>query len=304
MESLGLTGYEIKVYLALLEAGSMTASDISKRSGVPYSKIYEVLNSLEDKGWLESDSSRPQKFFPKSPSTALQAMRMRVENGIRDNENLILGELMPVYERSGIRERPEIWVVRGIYNIAAKVNEIVQACEHELLIALPEIAEAMARPVQPTLRRLNEKGVKITVLASEQTTDETIRALSRIANVRLKNNMFGGGVIGDSRQVVILLGEGNNVKGVFEPIAIWAEHPGLAGYAKDYFHYLWADAVSGQQNELRRNIKRVSNTSKTRTKTTSAHRGESIMRRDSKNGVVNNVIVKDNGPADKKIEAR
>ena len=77
MESLGLTGYEIKVYLSLLETGSMTASDVSKKSGVPYFKIYEVLNSLEDKGWLDSASSRPQKFFPKCPLTALEAMQMR-----------------------------------------------------------------------------------------------------------------------------------------------------------------------------------------------------------------------------------
>lgn len=34
MESLGLTSYEIKVYLSLLEHGSMTAADISKTSGV------------------------------------------------------------------------------------------------------------------------------------------------------------------------------------------------------------------------------------------------------------------------------
>ena len=52
--------------------------------------------------------------------------------------------------------------------------------------------------------------------------------------------MFGGGVIGDSTQVLILLGEEGNRKG--EPIAIWADHPGLAGYAKDYFNYLWNDA--------------------------------------------------------------
>ncbi|MDW0283229.1 MAG: helix-turn-helix domain-containing protein, partial [Nitrososphaeraceae archaeon] len=141
MESLGLTSYETKVYLSLLETGSMTASDISKKSGVPYSKIYEVLNSLEDKGWLEIDSSRPQKFFPKSPLTALEAMRMRIENDIRDNENLIVGELMPIYQKSGVREKPEIWVVRGIYNIAAKVSEIIQTCQHELLIALPHVAE-------------------------------------------------------------------------------------------------------------------------------------------------------------------
>jgi hypothetical protein len=54
--------------------------------------------------------------------------------------------------------------------------------------------------------------------------------------------MFGGGVIGDSKQVMILLGEGRNGNMNVEPIAIWAEHTGLAGFAKDYFHYLWADA--------------------------------------------------------------
>ena len=242
MESLGLTSYEIKVYLSLLQMGSMTASDISKRSGVPYSKIYEVLNSLEDKGWLESDSSRPQKFFPKSPLSALEAMRMRIENDIKDNENLVVSELMPMYEKSGIREKPEIWVVRGIYNIAAKVSEIIQTCQKELLIALPQVAEDIAKPVQPMLRMLKERGVKIIVLASEETNPETVRALSRIADVKLKNNMFGGGVIGDSRQVMILLGEGRLEKGNYDPIAIWADHTGLAGFAKDYFHYLWVDA--------------------------------------------------------------
>jgi len=245
MEDLGLTSYEIKVYIALLESGSMNASEMSKKSSVPYSKIYDVLNSLEEKGWIESNSSRPQKFFPKSPLTALEAMRLRIENGIKENENLIVSELMPMYEKSGIKERPEIWVVRGVYNIAAKVNEIIQTCRQELLIAIPHVAEDIAKPIQPALRILHEKGIKITVLASEETNAETVRAISRIAKVRLKNNMFGGGVIGDGRQVMILLGEGRSDKGgIFEPIAIWAEHIGLAGFAKDYFHYLWADAHS------------------------------------------------------------
>ena len=122
MEDLGLTGYEIRVYTSILEAGAMTAADISKKSGVPYSKIYEVLNTLEEKGWLESDSSRPalaperscpQKFFPQSPSTALEAMRMRSENSFRESQSTIVSELMPIYTKSGIKEKPEIWVVRG-----------------------------------------------------------------------------------------------------------------------------------------------------------------------------------------------
>jgi len=253
MESLGLTGYEIRVYMALLEYGQMTAAAISKTASVPYSKIYEVLNSLEDNGRLESDSSRPQKFFPISPSTALDAMKMRMENVIRDNQNLIESELMLIYEKSGMKEKPEIWVVRGIYNIAAKVNEIIESAEQDLLIAMPQVAEEIARLTQPLLRTTHERGVKITVLASEETSQETVKMISRVANVRLKDNMFGGGVIGDSRQVVILLSEGRSENGSFEPIAIWAEHPGLARFAKDYFQYLWTDA-GGEENRNLNNI--------------------------------------------------
>jgi HTH-type transcriptional regulator, sugar sensing transcriptional regulator len=241
MENLGLTGYEIRVYLSLLETGAITAADISKRSGVPYSKIYEVLNTLEEKEWLESDSSRPQKFFPKSPSTALEAMRMRHENNFRDSQSTIVNELMPMYTKSGIKERPEIWVARGIFNIAAKVNEIVQNSQQELLVALPFVAENVAKPIQPILRMLHEKGVRIKILASAKLNPETLKALSRVAEVRLKDGLFGGGVIGDGKHVVILLGEGTGENGSFEPIAIWADHAGLAGFAKGYFQYLWED---------------------------------------------------------------
>jgi sugar-specific transcriptional regulator TrmB len=249
MEDLGLTGYEIRVYTSLLETGAMTAADISKKSGVPYSKIYEVLNSLEDKGWLESDSSRPQQFFPRSPSTALEAMRMRSENNFRESQTTIVAELMPIYTKSGIKEKPEIWVVRGIYNIAAKVNEIVQDCQQELLVALPSVAEQIAKPMQPILRTLHERGVKITVLTSEETRADTIKALSRVSEVRLKNSMFGGGVIADGKHVLILLGESMGENGIVDPIAIWADHAALAGFAKDYFQYLWADAKSQKKDK-------------------------------------------------------
>jgi len=43
LEKIGLTSYEIRTFSALLKAGEQTASDLSQKSGVPYSKIYEVL---------------------------------------------------------------------------------------------------------------------------------------------------------------------------------------------------------------------------------------------------------------------
>ena len=250
MENLGLTGYEIRVYLSLLDTGSMTAADISKKSGVPYSKIYEVLNSLEEKGWLESGQLPGRKSFsPSLPQQPLGIMRTRHENNFRESQSTIVNELMPMYTKSGIKERPEIWVARGVYNIIAKVNEIIQNVQQELLVALPFVAVDIAKPLQPELRTLHDRGdVKINILASAKINPDTVKTLSRVAEVRLNDGLFGGGIIGDAKHVVILLGEGTGENGSFEPIAIWADHAGLAGFAKGYFQYLWEDASEKKQS--------------------------------------------------------
>jgi sugar-specific transcriptional regulator TrmB len=239
MEVIGLTSYEIKAYTTLLTEGSLTAQELSARSGVPYSKIYEVLGKLEEKGWIESDNSRPTKFYPRSPATALESMRMRIESEMKEAEGVIMSELMPLYNKSGIKERPEIWVLRGLYNIVAKVKEVILASEKELLIALPAVASSISKQMQPLLRELKDKGVRIAIIAAESTSEDILRALSRVADVRLKDSMFGGGVISDSKQVILLLASERLSN---EPLAILAEHTGLASFAREYFNYLWQDA--------------------------------------------------------------
>jgi len=241
MEAIGLTSYETKAYITLLTEGPLTAQELSSRSGVPYSKIYEVLGKLEEKGWIDTDDSRPSRFYPKSPVTALESMRMRIESEMKEAEGVIMNELMPLYNRSGIKERPEIWVLRGLYNIVAKVKEVMLASERELLIALPSIATSISKQMQPMLRELRNKGVRVTIIAAENTDEEILKGLRRVAEVRLKDSMFGGGVISDSRQVILLLASERLSN---EPLALLAEHTGLAGFAREYFNYLWQEAKS------------------------------------------------------------
>ena len=76
----------------MLKGGELTASDISQKSGVPYSKIYEVLGTLEEKGWVCSDDSRPTKYFAKSPATALETTKQKQEQDFKENQNVILNE--------------------------------------------------------------------------------------------------------------------------------------------------------------------------------------------------------------------
>ena len=56
----GLCGYEAKAYFALLAVGESKAGQLARKSSVPQSKIYEVLESLNDKGFVElTEDERP-----------------------------------------------------------------------------------------------------------------------------------------------------------------------------------------------------------------------------------------------------
>ena len=99
LDKIGLTGYEIKTFSALLKSEGLIASDLSQKSGVPYSKIYEVLGTLEDKGWIGSDDSRPTRYFAKSPATGLETTKQKMEDDFTQNKSVILNELVPLYEK-------------------------------------------------------------------------------------------------------------------------------------------------------------------------------------------------------------
>ena len=242
LEKIGLTSYEIKTFSALLKTGELTASDLSQKSGVPYSKIYEVLGTLEEKSWIGSDDSRPTKYFAKSPSTGLETTKQKMENDFLQNQNIILNELVPLYEKSGISEKPDIWVLSGAINITAKILEMVDACRNEVLIALPEAGEELVRQALPKLRSLHDKGVDITILTSDKIDKESVIAIKRVATVKIKQGLFGGGIISDKRYVVILLGPETVGEGSSDIVAIWADHAGLAGFARQYFEYLLKDS--------------------------------------------------------------
>ena len=243
LEKVGLTSYEIKSFVALVKAGENTASDLSKQSGVPYSKIYEVLSSLEEKGWIGSDESRPTKYFSKSPNSALQTTKQKADENFAKNEKIILNDLNPIYKKSGTAERPDIWVLTGTMNIATRILEMIDTCREEVLIAIPKAGEELIKQALPKLRQLHDKGVKITILTSDRFDKKDIKGLARLATVKIKKGLFGGGLISDKHNVVILLGPEISHSNASEIIAICTDHAELSGFAREYFEYLLKDTL-------------------------------------------------------------
>jgi len=240
LERLGLTGYEIRAYATLLADGPQNAAAVSAGAGVPHSKIYEALTSLEGKGWIRSDDSRPTVHTALPPATCLEATRRGAEERLNADVRAVQDELGPVHERGGTGERPDILVITGRENIAGRVLEMLESCREELMVAMPQMGAAMLAAAVPRLRLLHDRGVVITVLVSDKTDSETVRAVSRVSTVIPRPGLFGGGIIADRRHVVILLEESGA-----DMVAIWAEHAGLAGLAREYFEYIVKEEGKG-----------------------------------------------------------
>ena len=238
LHGLGLTDYEIKAYTVLIEEGKMTANKLSGIAGIPYSKIYEVLESLEEKGWIGVEGGRPAHYFPKSPVTALEISRMKKEKEFKTYEEIILSELLPVYEGKGVKEKHDIWILRGEENILMKIRDVISNCEEELLAAAPWLNENLLNSLFPLITIISNKGGKAKIMISSDCDYGLVKKLSKVAEVRVKEQMFGGGVIADSKEVVLILGEEKESIS----LAIWSEHIGLAKFAKSYFEYLWKEA--------------------------------------------------------------
>ncbi len=233
LKELGLTNYETRAYIALLERGVLTASEVSEDSGVPYSKIYETLTSLERKGWIETEHSRPGRYYPKAPSEALAMAKLQLDEKMTQWEKIITNELQPSYEKREIREKPDIWILRGEFSTITKLKEMLEKAKSELMVAAPALPKTVADLFTSFLQPLKSKDVKVLLMVSKQALTWDLKELENLAEVRVRDQMYGGGVIVDGKEAILFLGEDKPT------LVIWSNHVGLVQFAKDYFQHLW-----------------------------------------------------------------
>jgi|SRR3990172_8611515 len=76
LQQIGLTEYEAKAYMALLNTHLSTATKVSEKSGVPRTRIYQVLESLQQKGWIRIISGVPLLFKAVEPASVFEKVKV------------------------------------------------------------------------------------------------------------------------------------------------------------------------------------------------------------------------------------
>jgi HTH-type transcriptional regulator, sugar sensing transcriptional regulator len=238
LHEMGLNAYEVDAYIALLEGGQMTAMEISQQTKVPYSKMYEVLNSLKEKGWIKSGESRPYKYFPVPPLEATRFTKLRLEDKYLNWENTVAETLQPLYEKRELVERPDMLILRGQQAVLSKIEEVLSKASKEIVIAAPEFAKVIITLADPLFNSM-KKTVSVKFMAAGTSKDWAfVKKFSGVNEVRLRDHMFGGGIIADGKEALLFLGEDK------PSLVIWSNHVGLVGFAREYFEFLWDSSTT------------------------------------------------------------
>lgn len=119
LEELGFSKREIKAYIALLRLGSTTVGEIIKKTSIPSSKIYEVLNRLQNKGLVSYVIIRNIKHYQASDPAA-------IINSLDDKRKKV-AELLPSLEaqKEFIGKRQSVEIYEGQKAIFSLFNSLI-----------------------------------------------------------------------------------------------------------------------------------------------------------------------------------
>lgn len=223
----GLSPNEAKAYIALVTHGPLNAKKVSLLTNIPFTKIYSVLNSLIKKGWVYKTENL---FKPKSPREVTREVKNQMMLELDKYAEIIENNLQTIFEARLTAEQPDLWLIYGEDNIREKLIDMIRYTNKELSIAL----HIHVKDIIPMLEMLRKRGINIRIL----TTKSLIKDFKILCKecIRIKEDMFGGGVISDVREAMIIIGSGKDV------IAIWSNHIELVSIAKHYFETLWSTA--------------------------------------------------------------
>jgi sugar-specific transcriptional regulator TrmB len=79
LERAGLTSYQAEAYLTLLELGTAPAVEVGRKCSVPVSQIYDVLRTLEDRGYVETMDQEKLYARPSEPEAITGDLQSRSE---------------------------------------------------------------------------------------------------------------------------------------------------------------------------------------------------------------------------------
>lgn len=248
--------YEVKIWTALLSRGVSTAGELSDIANVPRSRSYDVLESLEKKGFAITKLGKPIKYIAVPPEEVLERVKKNVDeeakNQVKKLEELkgteVINELKALHTQGVELIEPTdlSGSLRGRHNLYNHLETVLKGAEKSVSIMTTN--QGFLRKVEgfkPIFEKLKKKGVKIRIAAP--LTKENQNALKEVASLaEVKNsNSKARFVIVDGKELVFMVLDDNEVHPTYD-VGIWVNTPFFASAMDELFNVAWKDMKSAK----------------------------------------------------------
>jgi len=253
IKDFGLNSYEAKLWTALLSRGISTAGELSDIAGVPRSRSYYVLESLEKKGFIIMKIDKPIKYIAVNPAEVLDRVKKRVQIDAEEqvkmlselNNSEILNELSLLHSQGVEMVDPSdmTGVIKGRELIYDHFNTLIKDAKDSIVLATSE--EGVMRKadaLKKTLKKAKDKGVKIRILAPITSKNKKhVDSLKEVADVRNSKDLKARFLLVDDNTVTFMLQEDHKVHPSYD-VGVWVKTPLFSETLSNMFEKVWKES--------------------------------------------------------------
>ncbi|HCP08598.1 MAG TPA: hypothetical protein DIT25_02255 [Candidatus Moranbacteria bacterium] len=173
---LGFSSKESQVYLALLELGPSTATEIARKAGINRTTSYDILESLAGDGLVNlTGEAKIQKYSAENPEKVIKFLENKIKQAEeRLNEaQMLLPQLLSIFTT---KEKPKIKFYEGIEGMREAFEDTLNAENEILAFAVGEdVFKALSENyTRSYFKRRTEKNIKVRVIAPDTSESRAV----------------------------------------------------------------------------------------------------------------------------------
>jgi len=244
--------YEVKVWTALLSRGTSTAGELSNISDVPRSRTYDILESLEKKGFIVMKVGKPIKFVALKPEEVVERVKKnlvvqakeKTERLERLKGDEVLEELSTLFTK-GIKfvEPSDLsGSLKGRQNLYNHIDMMIRDAEKTITIVTT--AEGLNRKLEalmPSLEKVKKRGVKVRIAAPiDKNNLKIAKDFKKVGEIKNIEKIKARFAIIDSNQVMFMLLDDEKFHPNYD-VGVWINTDFFAQALEQLFELAWKD---------------------------------------------------------------
>ncbi len=241
--------YEAKIWTALLSKGVASASELADLGNVPRSRAYDVLETLEKKGFVIVKLGKPIRYVAVKPEDVFEREKRRIMDHAKDNvESLdkikktnLFGDLQSIYTQ-GIQHIDPANVsgaITGRNNIYEHYSSLINSAKKTInLVTSLEGLERKYNKLKDEIKKAHKRGVSVKIIAPVNPENkQMIQDLSKYAKIK-NQDIKSRFITCDDKQAMFITNDDKSLHEVYEN-AIWVTSPFFVNTLNNMFNNAW-----------------------------------------------------------------